>query len=91
MQKNSRQGFSLVATSYQKGLKWFPGSGGVHSKAVLRTRMDKANTAKVSFLCLTLNCLLTSSHLEFCLEWSKAYTRQAQWREESMLLKEEMR
>jgi hypothetical protein len=29
--------------------------------------------------------------LEFQLEWSKAYARQARWKEEVMLLKEEMR
>ena len=38
-----------------------------------------------------INYLLISSHLEFRLEWSKAYARQARWKEESMLLKEEMR
>jgi hypothetical protein len=37
------------------------------------------------------NRLLISSRPDFRLEWSKAYARQARWKEEFMLLKEEMR
>ena len=36
-------------------------------------------------------CSLTAVTLEFRLEWSKAYARQARWKEEVALLQEEMR
>ena len=41
---------------------------------------------------LSPNCAaLLISHIEFRLEWSKAYARKARWSEEVKLLKEEMR
>ena len=44
-----------------------------------------------SMLSYSVYPLLTATQTEFCLEWSKAHARQAQWNKEVLLLREEMR
>ena len=65
----------------------FPGSGGALPR--IRAKMSIAKVGRyLPAMCIV--CRL-QPQIECRLKWSKAYARKAQWNEEVILLKEEMR
>ena len=91
MQKNSGGGRYSAAALYLKVVEPFRGYGGARSRETLRIRVTRVSPTKVCTIVLIRTTFSDKPRPEFQIEWSKARARQAHWKEEVLLLREEMR